>query len=190
MGLRDLAIAALSHCPSGTSLRSVPAGQSSGRQSSGTNGTVGTRGTNGTGGTRAPVQTPIVDDFEVRVAILGRDAGLPRAWAERFTKLLVGPVPGDFSPLRWQEALDGALIFADRWACEAHGLGWHGDEVFGLHPEAPAARVDCRGLAWLLGDGSQVVSIDANGANIETPRGGRQRYRRIISTLNNQPEVA
>ena len=33
---------------------------------------------------------------------------------------------------------------------------------------------------WLLGDGSWVVTLDADGADIRTPRGGRQRfYRRV-----------
>ncbi len=117
-------------------------------------------------------------EYEERAAILEYDAGLPREWAEHFARLIVGDPPGDFSPTRWWAALDGALIFADRWGREAHRLGWDASEVFGLHSTAPAARVDCRGLAWLLGDGSQVVAMDRSGAEIRKPGGGRQRYYR------------
>ncbi len=124
-----------------------------------------------------------VETWEERAAHLEFDGGLPRGWAEHFARLIVGEPPGDFSPTRWQAALDGALTFADQWAREAHRLGWVADEVFGLHPTAPAARVDCRGLAWLLGDGSEVVAMDRSGAEIRTPGGGRQRYYRKPEAL-------
>ena len=115
------------------------------------------------------------DEYEERAAILEYEAGLPKEWAEHFARLIVGGPPGDFSPTRWQAALDAALIFSDKWALEAHRLGWDVSEVFGLHPTAPAARVDGRGLAWLLGDGSEVVAMDRSGAEIRKPSGGRQR---------------
>lgn len=127
------------------------------------------------------------DKYEERAAILEHEAGLPKEWAEHFAGLIVGGPPGDFSPTRWQGALDGALMFADRWGREAHRLGWDASEVFGLHSTAPAARVDCRGLAWLLGDGSQVVAMDRSGAEILKPSGGRQRYyRRRPANWRNQ----
>lgn len=118
------------------------------------------------------------DKCEQRAAILEYDANLPRAWAEHFARLEQDGPPGDFSPTRWQAALDGALAFLDQWGAEAHRLGWDVSEVFGLHSTAPAARVDCRGLAWLLGSGSQVVAMDRSGAEIRTEGGGRQRYYR------------
>lgn len=124
-----------------------------------------------------------IETWEERAAHLEYDAGLPREWAEHFAKLLAGPVPGDFSPTRWQAALDGALMFADRWAGEAHRLGWDASEVFGLDDIAPAARIDRRGLAWLLGDGSQVVAMDRGGAEIRTRGGGRQRFYRVPDRL-------
>ena len=119
------------------------------------------------------------DKYEERAAILEYDANLPRAWAEHFARLEQDGPPGDFSPTRWQAALDGALAFADQWGAEAHRLGWDVSEVFGLHPTAPAARVDCRGLAWLLGDGSQVVAMDRSGAQIRKPNGVPGRYYRL-----------
>ena len=118
------------------------------------------------------------DKYEERAAILEYDANLPREWAEHFARLEMNG-PGDFSPVRWQAALDGALAFADTWGAEAHQLGWDVSEVFGLHPTAPAARVDCRGLAWLLGDGSQVVAMYRSGAQIRKPNGVPGRYYRL-----------
>ncbi len=123
----------------------------------------------------------IRDKYEERAAILEYDANLPRAWAEHFARLELDGPPGDFSPTRWQAALDGALAFLDQWGAEAHRLGWDVSEVFGLHPTAPAARVDCRGLAWLLGDGSHVVAMDRSGAEIRKSGGGRQRFYRVPS---------
>jgi len=119
------------------------------------------------------------DRYEERAAILEYEANLPRAWAEHFARLEQDGPPGDFSPTRWQAALDGALAFLDQWGAEAHRLGWDVSEVFGLHPTAPAARVDCRGLAWLLGDGSQVVAMDRSGAQIRKPNGVPGTFYRL-----------
>ena len=74
--------------------------------------------------------------------------------------------------------MDGGLIFADVWARKAQALGWSAEDVFGLHPVAPAARNDEKGLAWLLANGSRVVAIDADGADIVTTQGATQRYYR------------
>lgn len=124
----------------------------------------------------APTADPA--NWQERAAHLEFDAGLPREWAEHFGRLLHAPAPGDFTPTRWQAVIDGALRFADRWAVEAHRQGWGAQEVFGLDEVAPAARVDRSGLAWLLGDGSQVVALDRNGADIMTRSGSRQRFYR------------
>jgi hypothetical protein len=159
------------HFPLGHSLAVVPAGQPCVRRQ------VGTGGTRGTDGTLRTIGTSGTAEWQERALIL-EYTGLPRSWAEPFARLLTGPPPRDFSPTRWESIRDNALPFADRWAAEAHRLSWDAHDVFGLHPIAPSARVDCRGVAWLLGDGSKVVAIDACGADIETPRGGRQRYRR------------
>jgi hypothetical protein len=71
--------------------------------------------------------------------------------------------------------------FADKWAAEAHRLGWTAEDVFGLHPLAPAARHDCKGIAWLLERG-RVVAIDSAGADIVTDGGAKQRFYRTTTT--------
>jgi hypothetical protein len=120
----------------------------------------------------------IVETWEERAAHLEYDAGLPRSWAEPFAKILCGGAPGDFEPTRWARVLDGGLIFADVWGRKAQALGWSAEDVFGLHSIAPAARNDVKGLAWLLANGSRVVAIDADGADIVTTQGAKQRYYR------------
>jgi hypothetical protein len=119
-----------------------------------------------------------VEEWEERAAHLEYDAGLPRSWAEPFARILCGEPPGDFSPGHWQAVVDGGLRFADQWAAKALAMGWRPEDVFGLHANSPAARRDCKGLAWLLGDGERIVGIDANGADIAMPSGSRQRFYR------------
>ncbi len=186
MSLRDLARKALSDTeisvqpavPPERSLATFQWNVANKTGTDGTNGTVGTVGTSGTPDAHLDPETLLASDFEERAAILEYEAGLPRHWAEYFARQLVIGPPGDFSPVRWQAAIDAALMFADQWASEAHRLGWRVEDIFGLHPTAPAARYDCRGLAWLLGDGSRVTAIDVASADVVTPRGGRQAFFR------------
>jgi hypothetical protein len=53
----------------------------------------------------------------------------------------------------------------DQWGARAYRLDCTAEDVFGLHLTAPAARNDCKGLAWLL-ERDHVVAIDAAGANV------------------------
>jgi hypothetical protein len=117
------------------------------------------------------------DAVEARAAHLEFDAGLPRSWAEPFARLLCSGPPGDFDPVRWQKVVDGGLKFADQWGAKAYQLGWAAEDIFGLHPLAPAARNDFKGIAWLL-DRGRVVAIDADGADIVTTQGSKQRFCR------------
>lgn len=198
MSLRDLARKALADAgiavqpavPPERSLATFHRNGSNLAGTDGTNGTIGTDGTGGTQDTRLVAETMLACAYEERAAILEYEAGLPRSWAEYFARQLVQGPPGDFSPVRWQAAIVGALRFADQWAVEAHRLGWRVEDVFGLHPTAPAARWDCRGLAWLLGDGQRVKAIDSTGADIVTARGGRQKYYRNTKGTRNDSKIA
>jgi hypothetical protein len=117
-------------------------------------------------------------DHAERAAIMEADAGMPREWANTFAAISLRAAPGDFEPERWQDTLDGMLRFCDEWAGRAAARGWQPSEIFSLDLSAPAARVDRRGLGLLLGNGSEVVAIDGNGADIQTRSGSRQRYYR------------
>lgn len=86
--------------------------------------------------------------------------------------------PVGFSEKQWESIRTGAEAFAHQWAAQAYGLGWSEDELFGLHPIAPAARVERRGLAFLLHAGDRVVALDGCGADIVTASGARQRCSR------------
>ncbi len=114
--------------------------------------------------------------FEACVEFL-KGLRLPNDWAEPFAQRLTSDPPRGFSPTRWYDAQDAAWRFAREWAFQAYLLSWNGEDVFGLNPHHPA-EVEGRGLAFLLGDGSEVVEIDRDGANYITPRGGRRRFTR------------
>lgn len=95
---------------------------------------------------------------------------------ENFSIPIAAPV--GFSEKQWESIRTGAEAFAHQWAAQAYGLGWSEDELFGLHPIAPAARVERRGLAFLLHAGDRVVALDGCGADIVTASGARQRCYR------------
>jgi hypothetical protein len=103
---------------------------------------------------------------------------MPPEWSEAFDAISLSPAPGDYEPSRWQDTLNGMTAFCDEWAARARVLGWQPSEIFSLDPIAPAARVDRRGLALLLGNGARVESIDDRGADIRTHGGARQRFYR------------
>lgn len=122
----------------------------------------------------APVD---IDRLEERVAIMTVDGGLPEDIARGIAMLDTMPVPHGFAPIRWQSIVNAAAKFSDRWGSKALKLGWSPPELWGLHPEAPAARLDTRGLAFMLSD-ADVVAMDDRQAVLRLHRGGEQRYRR------------
>ena len=78
---------------------------------------------------------------------------MPRNWAEGFARLdLASPLPG-FSPACWRQLIDDGGRFLDRWGLEAAALGWRAEDVFGVHPGAPATRYDAMGLVTLIRGG-------------------------------------
>ena len=115
-------------------------------------------------------------DFEERAAIAEHEDGLPREIAEGLARLEMMPPPNG-SRSWWEQIINGAAIFADRWGARALELGWQPIELFGIHPVAPAARHDCLGLAFML-DGGEVVDIDADKATLIKPSGAMQSYYR------------
>jgi hypothetical protein len=117
-------------------------------------------------------------DHAERAAIMEADAGMPREWADTFAAISQASAPGDFTPERWQDTLDGMLRFCNEWAGRAVALGWQAGEVFSLDLVAPAARVDRRGLALSLAGGARVVGMDVDGADIEMRSGSHLRFYR------------
>jgi hypothetical protein len=76
---------------------------------------------------------------------------------------------------RWQQAIEDADCFLQKWGAHAHALGWTVREVFRLHPvpSAPAptfqrlSRYDATGLIWLL-RGRPVIALTATEAAIQS----------------------
>ena len=120
---------------------------------------------------------PSIDDLDERAAIVEYGARIPRRWAEGFAALSSMPAPHGFSPERWHRIVDAAGAFLDRWAAEAIVAGWTDLDVFGADAAAPDKRFDCMGLVLLL-DRLEIVSIDPEGADLRSPTGAPQRYRR------------
>jgi hypothetical protein len=117
------------------------------------------------------------DNLDERAPIVEYGAGAPRRWAEGFAAMSVMPAPAGFSPERWCRIIDAAGVFIDRWAGDAVRCGWSDLDLFGAHPDRPVARFDAMGLVMLL-DRRTIVGIDADGADLVTQTGARQRYRR------------
>lgn len=116
------------------------------------------------------------DDIE-RAAIVQFDAKAPAEWADGYARLLAMPAPATIPTTRWQQMIDDAGRFLDRWGATAAGLGWDTASVFGCHPDAPLARYDAAGLAWLI-QGREVVAITSEAATLRAASGALLRYYR------------
>jgi hypothetical protein len=116
-----------------------------------------------------------------------REAGLPETIALRLAQLLTVDQLTDYSGISWRRAQAGALAFALEWSSRALEAGWRPNELFGLHPVAPSARYDCKGLAWVLNDRWCVVAIDKDLAAIRTGTGATLNYRRQKPKLMGSP---
>lgn len=132
----------------------------------------------------APTPVALAPSWRARAASLEHDAGLSIEWAEPFARLLCGSPPRGFEPHRWARAVEGASIFAERWATQAFRLGWSAEEVFGLDEIEPDRRHDRKGLAWFLTNGRRVIALNSGGADTETGRGTRQRFYRMNETIS------
>ena len=86
---------------------------------------------------------------------------------------------------RWEQAVEAAKRFLDKWGTQAEALGWTSADLFGLHqpPEQPhpsyrrLSRYDCTGLIWLL-EGRPVVALTEATAAIEGTTGNITVYRK------------
>ena len=120
---------------------------------------------------------PLADDFPERAALAEIGAGVPREWAEGYARLQVVRPPAGIAVWRWQQVIDDAGRFLDRWATQAVALGWRTLDVFGVHREKPVERFDAAGLVWLL-RGAEVVAITEMMAKLKTTSGATQTYAR------------
>ncbi len=99
------------------------------------------------------------------------------SWVQGVADLLAMPPHPDWSEPRWKTLQDDALAFLRAWAAQAHALGWGGLDLFGVHAEAPHARLDGMGLVPLLG-GRPVVALTEDSAAIKANSGGTLTFLR------------
>jgi hypothetical protein len=106
-----------------------------------------------------------IDEAE-REAIAIELGGVPIIYASDFARLQAHP-PAEVPRERWDQFINDAALFLDRWGIQAEALGWRADELFGLDPIAPMARYDRMGLIWML-KGECVVALAATGAKLSS----------------------
>jgi len=117
------------------------------------------------------------DAYEELAAIVEYDGGVPRDWAEGFTRLDRSKPPAHVSLKRWLRFIDDCGRFLDaRWAARAAALGWGPLHLFGCDRKRPFARLDHLGLLWEI-NGGRLIELHRNRAVIETAWGARLAYR-------------
>jgi hypothetical protein len=109
-------------------------------------------------------------------ALVVASAAIAGELQDRLAQLAEAPAPAGYLRDRWLGAVRGAVAFSEQWTEAALQLGWSPLDLFGLHPVAPAARYDCKGLAWLLERDAEVVEITAEAATIRMRSGSLLRF--------------
>ena len=107
------------------------------------------------------------------------EVGLPSEWAEGIARLQTMSPPANVPPRRWEQFIDAAARFADRWAAKAAALGWGPVDIWGCHRDKPYERIDCAGLLWLL-NGNEIVAMTTGTATVRTRTGAIQTFRRRV----------
>src|SRR4051812_34589881 len=114
-------------------------------------------------------------------------SGVAEAFPERVTAAYGGALarlsarcPAIVPVDRWQQAVADAGAFLATWGAQAEQFGWAPEDLFGLHPTAPLARVDMMGLLWIL-QGGRVIALTTNAAVLS---GGFRLYRRPTNRIN------
>jgi hypothetical protein len=105
--------------------------------------------------------------------------GVPEQWAVGYSRLCAMTRPPDFSEVGWLRLIDDAGRFLQEWGHKAAALGWGAEDLFGVHPVAPAARQDVKGLILLL-NGASVEALSETTCSVRAARGSRQTYRRQL----------
>lgn len=125
-----------------------------------------------------PATDTWTDAEEERAAVIEHDGGVPREWAEGFTRLDRTKPPSEVPSQRWLRFIDDCRRFLDGgWAARAAALGWGPLHLFGCDRKRPFARLDHRGLLWEI-NGGRLIELHRDRAIIETASGARQSYRR------------
>jgi hypothetical protein len=112
-----------------------------------------------------------------RAVLLQVPDGVPAEWVQGVADLLAMPPHPDWLEAGWKVIQDDALGLLRDWAAQAHRLGWEAPALFGVHIDAPHARLDGMGLVPLLG-GRPVVALTEDSAAIKADSGVVLTFRR------------
>ncbi len=107
-----------------------------------------------------------------------RSAHIPSEWRDGLCKISTSDPLDGFSPEAWSAMIDDGAEFLAQWGEQATNLGWRTVDIFGLHPIAPAPRVGCWGLAFLIQRG-EVVALTDNAATIRRRSNAVLTWRRF-----------
>jgi hypothetical protein len=79
----------------------------------------------------------------------------------------------------WIELVAALQAFEDRWGAASRAAGWSLEQLYGVDPDAPYARVGRLGAAFLAGlRGHRVVAVDATVIRLVTRTSSRLSIRR------------
>jgi hypothetical protein len=112
-----------------------------------------------------------------RAVLLQVPDGVPPDWVRGVADLLTTSTHPHWPEPKWKALQEDALAFLRDWAAQAHALGWEALDLFGVHAEAPHARLDGVGLVPLL-SGRPVVALTEDSAAIKANSGGTLTFRR------------
>jgi hypothetical protein len=107
----------------------------------------------------------------------GSTGDYPSHWHAILAGLERQKSPDWMSDKRWQILISDAEIFLSRWGPAAGSLGWTAPDLFGVHPDAPAARFDVMGLIPIL-NGATVLTLTDSTATMRRPSNAILTYRR------------
>jgi hypothetical protein len=94
-------------------------------------------------------------------------------------RIAKAPPRWDVPPDRWDEIVENVHRLAAVWDAQARRLGWRELDLYGLHPAAPKARYDARGLFVTVSPTDRIIAIADAAATIEKVNGSIVRYYRL-----------
>jgi hypothetical protein len=121
---------------------------------------------------------PAVPAQNNNVGLSGENAGLPDHVVAGLERLAGSAPLWEEPPDRWKATVETVRRLAGLWDAQARRLGWREIDLYGLHPRAPRARYDCKGLFWMVSPTDRIAALDASAAAIEKPSGSILKYYR------------
>jgi hypothetical protein len=130
----------------------------------------------------AKVLRPFPDTLATLAGLAGGGApkqksDFPPEWDDGVARLATMPPRHDWPSSRWPILVADAQCFLERWAGQAHGLGWQTWELFGCHSRKPWGAIHGMGLVLLLG-GDELVAMTESETVMRSANGNHQRYYR------------